>query len=327
MPNVDQRIRDRMQGLARPVDVEGVLGRVAARRARRRVVRRIRTAALAVVVVGGSVAGGLGLTRLFAHPATTSPASQATPTGPNPTSAGGSPQPRGEEMLCDQSQLYADVDGDGVLDQVDVYSPAPSCDSPEVGKRYVLHVSGGKEGPSGPGVRFYGVEQDLPECRQPGACRLFAAPDVNGDGQAELAIQLTQDGTTRFFGLYELTGLDTAGGPHLDRIEVVAPGDPDSGLSGGAALFAWGGTPDRLESAECRGDGADRVLVVSTAAAGDAAGTRFDVHEGQLSLRDGKLDVVATADYPDLAPDGNPPFVMPGQLCGSPVETATPASA
>jgi hypothetical protein len=326
MTRVDERIREEMRELERPAGLGGVLERVAQRKRRRRVVRRIQGAALAVAVVGGSVAGGLGLTRLFAPEHGTTPGAHPSPSapGPNPTSAGGSPQE--EQMLCDQTQISADVDGDGALDQVDVYSPSPisSCDAPEVGQRYVLHVSGGKYADHvGPDVNFYGVDQWLPECQQPHTCRLFAAPDVNGDGQAEIAVQIEKGASSFFFDLYELEGLDTAAGVHLVRIDVAQPGDPDSGLSAGPSRFAWGGDADRLEAVECRGEGPDRILVASNAVPSAGHPGRYDVREVQLSFHDGTLRVEAAADYPNLEPDRNPPFETPPTLCGSPLVQAS----
>ena len=325
MPNVDERIREELRRLERPVEVDGVMERVAGRRARRRVVRRVQAAALAMAVIGGSVVGGLWLSSLFGHPGASGPASRASlsPTGPNPTSAaGGSPQPWGEDMVCDQSQLYADVDGDGVPDQVDVFSPAPRCDSSEVGKRYVLHVSGGKAGPSGPGVNFYGVDQNLPECQQPGACRLFAAPDINDDGQAEVAVEVKAEGPTIYFALYELVELDTVAGPRFNQIEVAQPSDTAATAGDGLIPFAWGGDADRYEAVECRGDGPSRLLVASNAVPSQGNQGRYDVSELQLSFRNGTLHIEASADYPDLKPDQNPPFVTPSDLCGSPVLSA-----
>src|ERR687896_1998694 len=78
------------------------------------------------------------------------------PPAPTPTMAG-----------CDQSSLSTDLDGDGRSDSVVASSPAPSCESPDVGAAYEAHV----ETAAGTGYR-----QALPECDQPFACRLFAGP-------------------------------------------------------------------------------------------------------------------------------------------------------
>src|SRR6266511_4091155 len=302
MPDVDERIRTELRGLSWPVSVDGVLERVARRKARRRVVRRVQAAALAVAVVGGSIAGGVGLTRLFSphHDTTLGSRPSAAPTGPNPTSAGGGPEE--EQMICDQSQLYADVDGDGALDQVDVYSPSPipSCDSPEVGQRYVLHVSGGKLADVGePDVNFYGAETDLPECDQPHACRLFAAPEIDGDGAAEVAVQVAKGVSSFSLVLYELEGLGTAGGPHFVRIAVAPPGDPwndQYGVQPGPALLGWGRSAMHIQFATCGGWQGDPVLVVTTALPSTQDPTTDEVHDTFLRLDGDQLNVVGTAD-------------------------------
>ncbi len=324
MPNVDERIRTELRGLGRPVDVEGVLDRVAARRSRRRVLRKAQAVALAVAVVGGSVAGGVGLTRLFGHPGTTGPASRFSPkvSGPNPTSAGDSPQPSVKEAICHDSQLNADVDGDGVLDQVDLLTLAPTCDSPDAGRHWVLHVSGGKLGPSGPGVSFYGSDQDFTDCQQTDACRLFAAPDVNGDGKAELAVQVLSGASTEFFALYELEGIDTAAGPRFVRIDVAPPGDAwndQYGLQPGPGLFAWGGSAAHLHAATCVDRSGQRVLVLRTGLPATATADSYDVHDTFLRLDGAALTVVGSDD---VVVSSNYPLV-PVDVCGSPIAPLT----
>jgi hypothetical protein len=319
MPDVDDRIRTELRGLSREVPVEGVLDRVERRKKR----RRAQAVALAVAVVTGSVAGGVALTHVFGHRGT-APASQPSgPTAtspaatvPNPTSAGGSPSP--EEVLCDESQLNADVDGDGALDEVALWSPAPSCDSPQVGEQWVLHVSGGKLGPSAPGIQFYGFDQAFTDCQQPAfACRLFAAPDIDGDGAAELAIRIWESASADNLALYRLEGFDTAAGLHFVRIALAPPGDVPW-FPPGDVWFRWGGSLSGLDSLECRSDG-DRILVASSAGPVQGDPGHYDVHETQFRLQGDLLHVEATADYPDLAPDQNPPFVTPPDLCGAPL--------
>ncbi|MDP9341772.1 MAG: hypothetical protein M3Q23_06645 [Actinomycetota bacterium] len=340
MTRVDERIRGEMQGLGRAVDSRGVLERVARKRSRRRVVRRFQASALAVAVVGGSVAGGVGLIHLFGHKGTVTPSSQFSPkvsglpdylfspkvSGPAPTSAGGSPQPSEKEAICDHSQLNADVDGDGVPDQVDLFSPAPSCDSPEAGQRWVLHVSGGKLGPSGPGVRFYGADQDLPDCAPSPplqACRLFAAPDLNGDGQAELAIEMVQDSGTAFLFLFELEGLDTAAGPRFVRIDVASPGDPWDpayGFDPGPATFPLVDSMDLHRDLACAGTGDSELVVAGTAVLTDAGQQLYDVHFTKFRLVGSSLEVVDTVDHHGAGWGELLPLSQtPPNLCGAPI--------
>lgn len=65
MSGLDDRIRDGLERLARPADGSGIIEDVARRKRRLRVVRRVRTATLALAVVAGSAAGVWGLSRAF----------------------------------------------------------------------------------------------------------------------------------------------------------------------------------------------------------------------------------------------------------------------
>lgn len=61
----DERIRHALESLARPAPADGVRAGLVARRARRRIVRPIQAAVLAVGVIAASVASAAGLVRLF----------------------------------------------------------------------------------------------------------------------------------------------------------------------------------------------------------------------------------------------------------------------
>lgn len=65
MSGLDDRIREGLERLARPADGSDIIEDVARRRRRLRVVRRARTATLALAVVAGSAAGVWGLSRAF----------------------------------------------------------------------------------------------------------------------------------------------------------------------------------------------------------------------------------------------------------------------
>jgi len=203
-----------------------------------------------------------------------------------------------------------------------VYSPSStsSCDAPDVGQRYMLHVSGGKLAEqAGPDVNFYRVGRDLPECGQPFACRLFAAPDLDGEGGAELAVQVAKQDSIRSLVLYRLEESTSGNGYELALLTVATPGDPDNGFPPGSALFAWGGSDTRKDSVQCRAVDGERWLVASTAQASDGKPGTWDVRESEFSVHGGDLKLEAKADYPGLAPDDNPPFVRPDTFCGAPI--------
>jgi hypothetical protein len=324
MSRVDDRIRDEMDRLTRPVPLNGVFEAVSGKKTRHRVARRVQGAALAVAVVAGSVAGGVGLVRLFDREG----APSQGPTSPSPVQS--SPGGAGVEqfpVICDESFLRADTDGDGNLDEVAVFSPGKTeaCDSPEVGQHYVIHVSGNKD--TVPGVPepevLYGIDQDLPACTQPFACRLYAAPDLDGDGADELAVQVAKVGSTRSILFYRL-GVERSSDPagadrySLRLMVVAAPGDPEHGFLVTQATFPLNSAESPFKAVACLGDQHNPRVVASTAVLTDPAKELYDVHYTIFRPAGNALEVLRTEDHHDVGWGELLPLQEPN-LCGAPL--------
>lgn len=312
MSYVDERIKHEFARLTRPIPLDGVLQQVGRRKTRRRMVRRLQGAFLAVVVVGGSATGAFVMTRVFAQ-------GGVTILGGGPTTH---PQGPGgpSDIACDDSQVWADVDGDGQLDQVDVLSqvisPDGTCAHSDAGQKYDLHISGGKyttESPPFTKTRFYGAGGPLLECRQPFECQLFAVPDLSGDGAHEVAVQIANRDQMRSIVVYRWDANPSTG--HTTRVAVAAPGDPwndQYGLPPGPAKFFWGATPEAVRSVSCADRDGSPVVVVSTAIPASKGG--YDVHRTFLRLDGETLTVVGTSDETVAeAP------ALPTDLCGAPI--------
>jgi hypothetical protein len=315
MSRVDDQIRRELDRLTRPVRTDDVLARLGRRKGRRRVVRRLEATGLALAVLAGTATGLVGLNLAFGHHRTFFPGVGGS-TSPGPTA---------EARICDESQLPADVDGDGTLDEVTVWSPDTtnpnSCAVAEVGQRYVIHVSGGKLADwVSPDIRFYGITQDLPECQQPFACRLFAAPDLNEDGTAELAVEVADDGSMKSLVFYRAEVDPAHDRYELVRLRVAAPGDPwnpSFGLEPGLAVFAWGDQADEVHALSCDTQAGKRVLVVTTSLPSDGMRGAHDVHQTVLRLEGNMFAVVDTNDQMNSEVEPR----MPSDLCGAAIKT------
>jgi hypothetical protein len=323
MSRVDDRIRDEMDRLSRPVPADGAFEVVSRKKTRRRVQRRVQGAALAVAVVAGSVAGGVGLVRLFANER----APSHGPTLPSPVqSSPGGPAVEEFPAVCDESFLRADTDGDGNLDEVAVFSPGKteSCDTPEVGQHYVIHVSGNKDTAEGEASsdQLYGIDQELPECQQPFACKLMAAPDLDRDGADEIAVQTAEDGSTRSIVFYRLDADPAAGRYALVRVVVSPPGDPEQGFPPGPATFPVNPAASPFHAIACLGDQHHRRIVASTAVVTDPANELYDVHYTIFRPQGNALELLRTEDHNDVA-WGELLIRQEPNLCGAPLVGAS----
>jgi hypothetical protein len=270
MSRTDERIRSRVRGATLPVGTDGVVERIVRRRARRRVVRRAGVVTIVVVAFAASGATVYGLSRVIGPAAEPASGDTGVPT-PSPTgSPGGDVMP---SWVCDLTDIDADVDGDGVADRVVVDTVEP-CAENEPG-RYELRVQlGGKNGV---------VRRAIPECETPWLCHVFAAPDVDADGRAEIAVQTGWASPSDLpLSLYRFDETDG-----FQRLEVGAPGDdwdPELGLRAGTNVFDWGFADEGVVRWMSCGEDPLRRLAVMTAVRSEADPNRYDVHGTILEL-------------------------------------------
>jgi hypothetical protein len=303
MSGIDERIRQELKGLARPVGVEGVADEVSRRKSRRRVVRRAQVAVLAAVVVLGSLAGVYGLLRVFG------------PQEETPGDDGETFRPAVEE--CDASTLEADVNRDAVADAVIVYWPSETmCEPVPEGVPYQARVVLSAGTPNAVSLD----PQDLPECETPSAaCKAFGAPDVDGDGRAEVAIAIAPGGPSTFYALHFFDESRRPGAGELVRYTVESPGDPwhaEYGFAPGPAVFTAYGSVTHQHWVSCFEEEGVHYVVAFTALRSERDPHLYRVHSTMLLVAGGSLEVAMIEDEPRVPEDRLEPL---DHLCGSPL--------
>ena len=277
MSRADERIRRELHGLERPVRTD-VFDRVASRKRRRRAIHRAQVAGLMALVILGTIAGGYGLLQVFA------PAERTVPGGPPSGAAQPSTTQVPAPQMCQPSTVRTDLNGDGTLDLVEVSFEPPSpetlCTAADRPGPYHAHV----EISTGPDTAV-AFTQDLPEC-EPWACRVFATPDLDGDGANEVAIQLAFGASTTTFSLYRFDPGTAPDGGGLARLEIAEPGDPwdpTYGLRPGPATFTWYGSVTHQQWLSCDEDPEGGVAAM-TALRSERDPGRYLVHGTLLRL-------------------------------------------
>jgi len=151
------------------------------------------------------------------------------------------------------------------------------------------------------------------------SCSALAAPDINRDGIAEIAV-----GTGRADGesamLFRVEASD--GSLTIDPIEIAPPASPEHGFTPGPILFVVsGGGLSNSGGAYCldQEDAAERLFVTWQAMLRDPETNAWDVTSGAFALDDGELvlDRVETYRVPEDEPEL--PRRIDSDLCGAPV--------
>jgi hypothetical protein len=313
MSRVDERIRDEVGRLDRPVDASSVLERVAARKSRRRSAKRLQAGGLAIAVVSGTVLGVYGLTRLIGPAEDLNPAESPDASVPPPSETA---PPSGPD-LCDTTGIFADINGDGLRDLVLVYSPVPrdlsgdvSCETPDVGLRYEIRLTLSREGdPPDQSAPPWPAEepQPLPACKTPFQCRVIAAPDLDGDGRAEIVVRTGRAGGVHLASVYRVEG------SLVRPVEIAHPGDPwheEFGLSPGIASLRDGDAGEHVHHLGCRmASGRSLLDVVTWLHVG--ASDEWRMHRASFELRGSELVLWETDDHRSASLGGLPPGTEP----------------
>jgi hypothetical protein len=298
LPGPEDRLKGALERLAAPADPSGAYERILEKKVRRRIVRRVELAALALVVLAGTVGGTFALAHVFR---TTSkrvpiaPTARKTPSaGPAPTP---SPSPAQPLPRCATSWVNGDFDGDGLLDTAAVCRLK--------GGTFSLNVrwAGGAAG-----------AVSLPDCQS--VCEARGAGDLNGDGIDEFFLLYSGGASTDFVEVYELPASE-AFGQHPAKI--ARPGSPPGFPAGAPAQFDLGGSVTHQGYLTCTGPQGGSREIVATGTVLSPDQTTWKVHETVFTFsagkgRTGRFKVVSARDY--TAPvDPNTPFVPLGDPC------------
>lgn len=238
---------------------------------------------------------------------------------PSPTLADGGTDIGLEFPVCNVSSLEGSFFGDGQHQTAYVatrVSDTGTCPEPGSGSDLVAVDLAG-DGRADLSIGPIGCEL---------VCRVFSAPDVDGDGTSEILVAQA-GGSVLGLGLYDVrgAGVPRADGPALVRVGVAEPGDLAGGFRAGRAALLWlGGDGFMLDTLRCgtvpAPDGPGIVATSAESLPHDSVDAVWHAHEVTLSLQsDGALHVVGARDFTEpvsTGPDG-PSFGSGETLCGS----------
>jgi hypothetical protein len=286
MPGIDDRLERDLERAARPAvpDPGATFRDVTRRRVRRTVARKMQTVALVVFVLGGTAAGFLALQRNVtganipqaSSTSTPSPSMQAPAFAPiaipsDPTkvfSVEGLAFP-----VCHGSMIEGNFLGTGpTYAYVFMKASDAGCLPGEGISVVAVQV------PDDPAGRSSTLAAGGPlDCQvDPPVCTAWANPDINGDGQDEIAIATEKQASMTFFELYEAT--HTADGwalnPFVDAKDLPV-------------TLGEGASADNVAGTYCDVTSGRRRLVAWEATTSD--GSSYDVTETFYQVQDGSL--------------------------------------
>lgn len=150
-------------------------------------------------------------------------------------------------------------------------------------------------------------------------CRTFSAPDLDGDGTAELLI-VQSGGSIRGLGLFDVDV--RRGDPVVEPVTVASPGDPAGGFEPGEVVrLLLGGDEFYLDTLRC-GDpdmrhGPGLIVTAAESLPHDSPDAQWYAHTTVFALVDGSLEVMDVGDFTEPAGVDPPSFQSDETLCGS----------
>lgn len=216
--------------------------------------------------------------------------------------------------FCQESSTHADFDGDGTTDAVAV--GAFHCGDSVESQAWTMLVAWGNGDTESWPLDSCGIV--LPERRieSTGICQVMAAPDLNGDGRAELMVKVQQAaGSISLFQIYA----PAPGEMDQEPVEV-APGGPgpDQITPGQIFVGTLGSSAGYEQNIQCVDDvDADTVFLMTAA---ESQGDEWSVFEGTWQL---EADLVAfltqrTYSVGKDAPEASN-LIAGQEVCGLPV--------
>jgi hypothetical protein len=320
MSRIDERLTQRFRRAERPVPLDGLFENVDERRGRRIRARKVGVVVLATIVLLGTTGGVWVLSRVF--PQTQPLAAQPT-NEPSPEQTGGpsqTPSPSGPVVpdlrlgfpTCNVSSVtgfFQDKSTKGTAYVATKKGDVGRCPQPDDSFN-VIAVDLDDDGLAD---LSYGPIECMLECR------VFAAPDLNDDGVAELLV-VQQGGSVPGLRPYAVSRDGDEDG-RIVPVEVGGPGDAAGGYEPGEQprLFI-GGDGFGHDALRCE-DGPDGRVLIATSATQeppDRINSVWRAHETTFVFEGGNLVVVGTRDFEEPV-EGDPSFRSGEDLCGAPL--------
>jgi hypothetical protein len=314
MPGIDDRLERDLERAARPAapDPGGVFDDVTRRRARRTAMRKTQTVALVAVVLLGTGAGFLALQRNFTGAAV--PGATVTSSAPSPSTA---PAFAPIAIPDDPTKVF-DV---GLAFRV-CHGSMIEGNFLGTGPTYAYVFTKASDAGCLPGEGISVVAVQVPDdaagtsstlivggpldCQvDPPVCAVWANPDIDGDGQDEIAIVTAQGASTTSFELYEATHTSNGWGlnPFIDDKTSLPMSFPD------------GGSVTHIAGEYCDDSADGRRFVSWEATSSD--GSTYDVTENIYTVQDGSLTTLPPNHLTSPA-DALPPSGFAG--CGGSIQ-------
>jgi hypothetical protein len=236
--------------------------------------------------------------------------SPAAPISPTP-SGGGRDLGLGFPV-CDVSSLTASFltpGSDATVFVATKKSDVPGCPNPEDASNVIALDADG----DGLADTSYGPITCAYECRP------FSAPDLDGDGTAELLV-LQSGGTVAALSPYDV--VPDGDSVTISPVTIAAPGDPQGGFVPGDYVRLLLGGDEFFHYALACGDpqmrfGPGLIATSAESLPHDSPEARWHAHRVTFALVDGEFRVMDVGDFTEPAGIDAPSFQSGETLCGS----------
>jgi hypothetical protein len=220
--------------------------------------------------------------------------------------------------LCDESSTTADFVGDGEVDAVTI--GIPECDTRSDPQDPTMIVSWSSGDTESWDLVQCGVAQPEGPVTPTGICEVFATPDLNDDGRAELAVKVQEAaGSIVLLQFYSVTPDEPAQTPIR-----VAPGGPGPGdiTPGQVGALTYGSSPDYENNIRCTTDRqGEPIFLVTVAESQDGQWSVFEGtwhYDGRLMDFRSQRTYSISKDSPDASR-----LIAGDSICGAPIPEET----
>jgi hypothetical protein len=216
--------------------------------------------------------------------------------------------------LCDESSGIGDFDGDGLADAVAI--GVSGCDTEADPQDLTMVVAWSTGGTESWVLDDCGIVQPEGPVTPKGICQVFAAPDLDDDGRAELAVKVQQAaGSIVLLQIYQLTPGEATQTP-----VQVAPGGPGPGeiTPGQIFVITHGSSSDYENNMRCTTDSEGEPVFLVTVA--ESQGNEWSVFEGTWRYDGRMMSFLSQRTYSVAKDAPEASDLLTGQsICGTPI--------